>query len=210
MASAADREAVARLPGGEQREGHQQKRLAEDRERHIDRARSRGLGGVLMSNQPEGGDADEGVDEIEGEEIGGDENAEASDQRQQPADREAGGVGLAAQIRGGIGARPDPQQRADEQQHGAGRVQREAHAKLRQIDVERAAGEGEQRGAERGDRGERQQRDRMPAKAGRQADSQQSQGSRQRQNEQRRPKRSGFAHGAPPAVAPARPIWRKS
>jgi len=56
-----DPQAAAWLACREQHEAHQQERLAEYREGHIDTARAPRLGAAIMRDQPEGWDADESV-----------------------------------------------------------------------------------------------------------------------------------------------------
>ena len=65
----------ARLARSQHDEGDQEHRLTEQRERHIDGAGSARRGVLVMRNEVIGGDADERVDEVEGQKIGGDEHA---------------------------------------------------------------------------------------------------------------------------------------
>ena len=76
--------AAVRLARGEHDEGDQQDRFAEQRERHIDAAGAARPGVFVMRDEVIGGDADQRIDEIEGQKIGGDEDAETAGHRQEP------------------------------------------------------------------------------------------------------------------------------
>ena len=71
-----DLHAAARLAGRQQHESHQQECLAEHRECHVDATGARRRRAAVMRDQPEGRDADESIDKIERQQVGGDEDAD--------------------------------------------------------------------------------------------------------------------------------------
>jgi hypothetical protein len=94
---------------------------------NIDTARAPRLGTAIMRDQPEGWDADESENKIERQKVGGDEDAETADQRQQPADCKELGIRLAPHIGDGIGAGGDPEQCYDGEQHCPRCIEQKAH-----------------------------------------------------------------------------------
>ena len=74
----------ARLAGRKHDEGDQKHRLADERERHIDPAGATRRGLLVMRDEVIGGHADQRIDEIESQKVGGDEHAETTGHRQQP------------------------------------------------------------------------------------------------------------------------------
>ena len=84
--------AAVRLARRQHDEGDQQHRLAEQRKRHIDAAGAARARLLVMRDKVIGGDADQRIDEVESQKVGGDEHAETAGHGQQPGNREAVGV----------------------------------------------------------------------------------------------------------------------
>ena len=203
-----DSQAAAGLAGGKQREGEQQQRLAQNREGHVDAARPLRRGRVAIGDENVGRDADERIDEIECEEIGGDEDAETAGHREEPRDREAPAwPALGASKSGRAG--DDPQDRREREQQRARQIEPEAQAQCRRLEPERASRDGEDCSDQRGNRREPLKRQGLASQALREAGRQKEQREGQRGREQPGAEDGrGAGHGS--AVAAARPIWRKS
>jgi len=104
-----------------------------------------------MGDEPIGGDADQRIDEIEGQEIGGDENAETARHREEPRDREAFlRLFFFAQEHGG--ADDDPQNRGGREQKRARQIEAQAAIISQaeaQVEASQAQLKGSQADAER-------------------------------------------------------------
>ena len=137
-----DPQAAAGLAGGKQREGEQQQRLAENREGHVDAARPLRRGRVAIGDENVGRDADKRIDEIECEEIGGDEDAETAGHREQPRDREAPARPALGACKGGR-AGDDPQDRREREQERARQIEPEAQAQCGRLEPDRASRDDE-------------------------------------------------------------------
>ena len=196
------RKTAAGFARSEQREGHQQQRFAENGEGHVDGARALRRGRAVTHDELIGRDADERVDEIEGEEIGGDENPETARHRQQPRDGEAP-VRPASRTCENRGADNDPQQRGDREQERARQIEPEAQAQRGRLEPKRAADNREDCGGQRRNRREPLKRQRRIAQAPHEAGRQEQERDGERRREQPGAQRAG--HGSA-AVAAARPI----
>ena len=190
-----DLQAVVGLAGREQHEAQQQEGLAQHGESHVDAAGALRRGVVIvMHDQSIGGQADQGEDEIEAQQVGGDEDAEAAGQGQQPAHGKARAVRLAAQVGEGIDTGRTPEQRRDTQQDRTWHVERQADLELRLVECERHPADRQNRRGKAGQRRQHQQRRHVVAQASRQAGQQQHQRRRQRGNEQHCAQCAGAVH----------------
>ena len=84
-----DPETAVRLARGEHGEGEEEKGFAQDGEGHVDAPCPRCRRRRIEREHAVGRDADQRVDEIEREEVVGDEHAEAADHGEQPGHRRA-------------------------------------------------------------------------------------------------------------------------
>ena len=206
----ADLHAAVGLAGRERHEAHQQERLAQHGEGHVDTAGTLRCGiVVVMHDQSIGRQADQGEEEIEAQKVGGDEDAETAGQGQQPAHGEARAVRLAAQVGEGIDAGRAPEQRRDAQQDRARPVERQADPELRLIEGEGCPADRQDRRGEAGERRQHQQRRHALAQASRQAGQQQHQRRCQGGDEEPGSQRIGAVHRRATAAS-GRPICSKS
>ena len=176
--------AAVRLARRQHDEGDQQHRLAEQRKRHIDAARAARCGLLVMRDKVIGGHADQRVDEVEGQKVGGDEHAETAGHREQPRDRKAVGVRPPLPFAESEEADDEPDERRREEQQAAGLIEPEAHAQRRQLGAERRAANRERSGCKRGRGGERRDRARQAAQAGREEEGENDERRRQRCDQQ--------------------------
>ena len=117
------------------------------REGHVDRAGAPVFGVVRKGEQAVGRDADQGIEQIEGDEIAGDEHAEAADHGQQPAHAEALVRRAAAPDGGGD---DDPEQGRDSEQQRAGRIEAKREAEAGQVEGNGRGVQAQQTGREGG------------------------------------------------------------
>ena len=120
-------QAAIRRVGGQEHKPHQEQVLAEQREAHVDGACTARGWRPIVSHQPVGREADKRVRKEEAQEIRRDENPQASNEREEPADRKAPSDGSFAEKRRRVKSRRDPQQRRRSQKHGAGGVEHQRH-----------------------------------------------------------------------------------
>ena len=183
-----------------------------------------------MRNEVIGGDADERVDEVEGQKVGGDEHAETAGHRQQPGDGKAVGVRpplpdfvdavadrvAAISDRGyrrlpeSDNADDEPDERRREEQQAAGLIEPEAHAQCRQIGAERRATDGEHRSGECGRRRERRDRPRQATQPGHKESGQHDERRGERCDEQRGSEMCGERAHCSARPAAGRPTCRKA
>ena len=206
----ADLQAAVRLACRERHEAHQQERLAQHGEGHVDAAGTLRRGVVVvMHDQPIGGQADQGEDEIEAQKVGDDEDAEAAGQGQQPAHGKARAVRLAAQVGEGIDASRAPEQRRDAQQDRTRHVERQADLELGLIEGQGRPADRQDRRGKTGQRRQHQQRRHAVAQASPQAGQQQHQRRRQGGNQQPGSQHVGAVHRRATAAS-GRPICSRS
>ncbi len=204
---------AARLACRKQHEGDQKEGLAKQRERHIDVAGALGRGVFVLRDQVIGRNADERINEIEGQQVRGNENAETAGQRQQPADRETRRIGLAAHIRNGENSSEDPNQRGGGKQHCARRIEPKAHAQRRLLERETPASDRKNSGRKRGQRSQRRERQRITTQLWRETSSQDDDRPSDRGGEQAGTKVLGcHSHRIhrSAAIAAGRPICKKA
>ncbi len=166
-----------------------------------------------MRDKVIGGDADQRIDEVEGQKVGGDEHPETAGHRQQPRDREAVGVGPARAVGQGEDAANEPNQRRGGEQHAPRQIESQAHAQRRQLDAKGFAGDREHRGCERGHRSERRHRPGDGAQPDRQGGREDHERRGQRGDQEagaERVRRRGEGAHCSGAPAPGRPIWTKA
>ena len=143
--------AAVRLARRQHDEGDQEHRLAEQRKRHIDGAGAERAWLLVMRDKVIGGDADERINEVESQKVGGDEHAETACHGQQPGNRKAVGVRPALPFPESEEADDEPDERRRSEQQAARLIERETDAQRRQLGAERRAGNRERSGAKRGE-----------------------------------------------------------
>ncbi len=186
----ADREAAARGGRRQQRKGHQQGNLGEHREAEVDDAGPERAGRALVDHEAPGGKADHGEGDIEADQVGGDEHAEAAGQRQQPPLREAAGSRPDTDVGPGVDAGDAPEQRRDPEQDRPWRIERERELPPRLVQHQgRAVGRQQRRRQSRQRRQAQERRHGLPD-APRQAGEQHADRHRHRGDEQQ----TGAAH----------------
>ena len=197
-------EASVGLAGREHAEREEKEGLAEDGEGHVDAPGARGLRRRIEGEHAIGRDADQRVDQVERDEVVGDEHAEAADQGKEPGNRYAR-LGAFGPVEEGAGADRDPQKRRDREQQRGRQVEAQAELQRRRFEVEGSARKGGDGGEERRDRRQPLQRKRGVAQALNKAGDEES----RRDGEAHREKEGAEnGHGGPAVMSAGRPMSR--